>query len=152
MTEATITRDGPHPVDLHVGLRIRNRRRELGLSQGDLARALGITFQQVQKYERGSNRVSASRLLETGAALQTSIAYYFTGIEPGNTDAVEAAGRAAALLADPRMLEVAERLSLLSPPARQEALLAIACFVERLQAFAEVAAPAGFVHPSRAGG
>ncbi|MFN9926323.1 MAG: helix-turn-helix domain-containing protein, partial [Phenylobacterium sp.] len=51
--------DGPHPVDRHVGLRVRMRRKELGVSQERLAESLGITFQQVQKYERGANRVSA---------------------------------------------------------------------------------------------
>ena len=52
--------EGPHPVDRHVGLRIRMRRKEMSVSQERLAEALGITFQQVQKYERGANRVSAS--------------------------------------------------------------------------------------------
>ena len=54
----------PNPIDLHVGGRIRMRRKVLGVSQERLAEALGLTFQQVQKYERGSNRVSASKLYE----------------------------------------------------------------------------------------
>src|SRR5881275_161040 len=54
--------DGPHPVDRHVGLRIRMRRKELGISQERLAESIGLTFQQVQKYERAANRVSASKL------------------------------------------------------------------------------------------
>ena len=53
---------GPHPVDRHGGLRIRMRRKELGISQERLAESLGLTFQQVQKYERAANRVSASML------------------------------------------------------------------------------------------
>ena len=61
--------DGPHPVDCHVGLRIRMRRKEMGVSQERLADALGITIQQVQKNERGANRVSASKLWEIAAAL-----------------------------------------------------------------------------------
>ncbi len=60
----------PHPLDVALGCRIRLRRRELGLSQAHLARQLGITFQQVQKYERGTNRVSFSRFVEIAQALR----------------------------------------------------------------------------------
>ena len=78
---------GPNPVDLHVGARIRMRRKLLGVSQERLAEQLGLTFQQVQKYERGANRVSASKLYEIARALQTSVAYFFDGladtVEPG---------------------------------------------------------------------
>jgi len=72
--------EGPHPVDRHVGLRIRMRRKELGISQERLAEALGLTFQQVQKYERAANRVSASKLWEIARALSTSVAYFYEGI------------------------------------------------------------------------
>ena len=72
--------DGPHPVDRHVGLRIRMRRKELGVSQEKLAESLGLTFQQVQKYERAANRVSASKLWEIARALNTSIAYFYEGL------------------------------------------------------------------------
>jgi transcriptional regulator with XRE-family HTH domain len=72
--------DGPHPVDRHVGLRIRMRRKEMSVSQERLAEALGITFQQVQKYERGANRVSASKLWEIAAALKTPVAYFYDGL------------------------------------------------------------------------
>lgn len=65
---------GPEPVDIAVGARIRERRRKVGFSQGDLAVALGITFQQVQKYERGDNRVSASRLVAIAHILGLSAA------------------------------------------------------------------------------
>ena len=71
---------GPNPVDLHVGARIRMRRKLLGVSQERLADQLGLTFQQVQKYERGANRVSASKLYEIARALQTSVAYFFDGL------------------------------------------------------------------------
>jgi len=70
----------PNPVDLHVGSRIRLRRKILGVSQERLADALGLTFQQVQKYERGANRVSASKLYEIAATLQTQVAYFFEGL------------------------------------------------------------------------
>jgi transcriptional regulator with XRE-family HTH domain len=72
--------DGPHPVDRHVGLRIRMRRKELGISQERLAEALGLTFQQVQKYERAANRVSASKLWEIARALNASVTYFYDGL------------------------------------------------------------------------
>ena len=68
---------GPKPVDVHVGLKIRNRRKELGLSQGNLGTAVGVSFQQMQKYENGSNRVGASRLAAIARALGVSIGYFF---------------------------------------------------------------------------
>lgn len=74
---------GPHPVDRHVGLRVRMRRKEIGVSQEKLAEALGITFQQVQKYERGANRVSASKLWEIARALGTPVAYFYEGLSEG---------------------------------------------------------------------
>src|SRR3954468_8091869 len=71
---------GPNPVDRHVGLRIRMRRKELGVSQERLAECIGLTFQQVQKYERAANRVSASKLWEVARALNTNIAYFYEGL------------------------------------------------------------------------
>src|SRR6195952_1505577 len=70
----------PHPVDLHVGARIRMRRKVLGVSQEKLADELGLTFQQVQKYERGANRVSASKLYEIARSLSAPISYFFDGL------------------------------------------------------------------------
>jgi transcriptional regulator with XRE-family HTH domain len=78
-----VSQDGPHPVDRHVGLRIRIRRKEVGVSQERLAEALGITFQQVQKYERGANRVSASKLWEIARALNTGVGYFYEGLGEG---------------------------------------------------------------------
>jgi len=69
-----MTRQGPDPIDVAVGARVRIRRRWLGFSQTQLANALGITFQQVQKYERGANRVSASMLVKIAAKLETTVA------------------------------------------------------------------------------
>ncbi|HLY81236.1 MAG TPA: helix-turn-helix transcriptional regulator [Caulobacteraceae bacterium] len=76
----------PNPVDLHVGARIRLRRRMQGVSQEKLADALGLTFQQVQKYERGANRVSASKLYEIATALQAPVSYFFDGLADPSTD------------------------------------------------------------------
>ena len=71
---------GPNPIDRHVGLRIRLRRKELGISQERLAETIGLTFQQVQKYERAANRVSASKLWEVARALETNIGYFYEGL------------------------------------------------------------------------
>jgi transcriptional regulator with XRE-family HTH domain len=67
----------PNPVDVHVGSRIRLRRTLLGLSQEKLAEAIGLTFQQVQKYERGANRVGSSRLFDLSRVLDVPISYFF---------------------------------------------------------------------------
>jgi transcriptional regulator with XRE-family HTH domain len=67
----------PHPTDILAGMRVRLRRKELGLSLTDLASRLGITFQQVQKYENGLNRISASRLQGMSIALGVPVAYFF---------------------------------------------------------------------------
>jgi len=70
-----------HPVDVHVGKRIRHRRWLVGMTQQQLAEQVGIKFQQIQKYETGANRVSASRLWDISRALQVSISFFFEGIE-----------------------------------------------------------------------
>jgi len=70
----------PNPVDLHVGGRVRMRRKLLGVSQEQLADSLGLTFQQVQKYERGANRVSASKLYEIAKTLQVPVSFFFDGL------------------------------------------------------------------------
>jgi transcriptional regulator with XRE-family HTH domain len=67
----------PNPIDVHVGQRMRQRRTLLGMTQTVLADAIGLMFQQVQKYERGSNRVSGSRLFDLGRILDVSVAYFF---------------------------------------------------------------------------
>src|ERR1700722_2600796 len=71
----------PNPIDIHVGLQVRLRRKALKISQEKLAEALGLTFQQVQKYERGANRISASKLYEIARALRVSIAWFFEGLD-----------------------------------------------------------------------
>ncbi|HRH19086.1 MAG TPA: helix-turn-helix transcriptional regulator [Brevundimonas sp.] len=70
----------PNPIDIHVGSRVRMRRKLMGVSQEKLAEALGLTFQQVQKYERGVNRVSASKLFETSNFLGVDVSYFFDGL------------------------------------------------------------------------
>ncbi|HEC90494.1 MAG TPA: XRE family transcriptional regulator [Alphaproteobacteria bacterium] len=73
----------PRPVDVHVGGRVRVRRTLLGLSQEKLGAAVGLTFQQIQKYERGTNRIGASRLFELSRVLDVPISFFFEGIVPG---------------------------------------------------------------------
>jgi transcriptional regulator with XRE-family HTH domain len=75
-------KNGPHPIDIHVGARVRLRRNMLGLSQEKLGEALGLTFQQVQKYERGANRVGASRLLEIARVLDVPVAFFYDDVDP----------------------------------------------------------------------
>src|SRR5271170_2236566 len=70
----------PNPIDVHVGLQVRLRRKELKISQEKLAESLGLTFQQVQKYERGANRISASKLYEIARALRAPVSYFFDGL------------------------------------------------------------------------
>lgn len=69
----------PHPVDVYVGRKLRMRRTILGMSQSDLGDSIGISFQQVQKYERGSNRISASKLWDFSRALKVTPSYFFDG-------------------------------------------------------------------------
>jgi transcriptional regulator with XRE-family HTH domain len=73
----------PNPTDLHVGERTRLRRLELGMTQTELGRAVGLTLQQIQKYERGINRVSSSRLFDLSRALHVSVSYFFDGLTDG---------------------------------------------------------------------
>ena len=67
----------PNPIDIHVGARIRLRRTLLGMSQQKLGEAIGLTFQQVQKYERGTNRVGSSRMFELARVLDVPVSYFF---------------------------------------------------------------------------
>jgi transcriptional regulator with XRE-family HTH domain len=74
----------PNPIDKHVGSRVRMKRKLLGLTQEKLGEALGLTFQQVQKYEKGSNRIGASRLQEIGKILQAPPSFFFEGSPQGS--------------------------------------------------------------------
>jgi transcriptional regulator with XRE-family HTH domain len=70
----------PHPVDIHVGMKLRSRRMMRGMSQEELGRAVGVTFQQIQKYERGDNRIGCSRLFEIASFLNVPIDSFFEGL------------------------------------------------------------------------
>jgi transcriptional regulator with XRE-family HTH domain len=75
--------DKPNPIDVHVGRRLRLRRTLLGMSQERLAQLLGLTFQQIQKYERGVNRIGSSRLYELGQILDVPISFFFDDMAKG---------------------------------------------------------------------
>jgi len=81
-----MTRRDPNYIDAHVGARIRMRRQLVNMSQERLGELLGITFQQVQKYEKGSNRISASRLFYASKTLGVPVQFFFDGL-PGSEDA-----------------------------------------------------------------
>jgi len=100
-----------HPVDVHVGKRVRHRRWMVGMTQQQLGDIVGIKFQQIQKYETGMNRISASRLWDIAQALDVSISFFFEGFEDGaaaqvQTSAQPTEGQRGDLLADKEALEL----------------------------------------------
>lgn len=99
-----------HPVDVHVGKRIRHRRWMVGMTQQQLAEKVGIKFQQIQKYETGMNRVSASRLWDIAEALTVPVAFFFEGMDTStDTDAetkISEGAVPADILADKEALEL----------------------------------------------
>lgn len=104
----------PHPVDIAVGERIRIRRKLLGTSQSVLADAIGLTFQQIQKYERAANRVSASKLADIAKTLETTVAYLV-----GEVDGAEADPEITRLLATPGAIDMLKGFAELEPHIRQ---------------------------------
>jgi transcriptional regulator with XRE-family HTH domain len=89
-------------IDVHVGQRIRARREALGISQGDLGRYLGLTFSQIQKYEKGSNRIGSGRLYLTARALGVHVQYFFEGLEDESSSwhPIDRIGKRSPTLAD----------------------------------------------------
>ncbi len=112
------------PVDVHVGARMRLRRRVLGMKQEELADRIGVTFQQVQKYERGLNRVSASRLYRTAHVLSVSVAYFFDGLpEPNATGDTAAEKELIAFLGTPDGFELATNFPKIETPGLRRSVL-----------------------------
>lgn len=104
---------GAHPVDVHVGKRLRMRRKMLGMSQEELGRTADITFQQIQKYERGTNRVGSSRLYDFAQVLNVPVGYFFEGFSAENMESAVDAEEAPELsLEVQRSLESKETMSL----------------------------------------
>ncbi len=112
------TRGKPTWIDVHVGQRVRQRRTLLGYSQERLAEALDLTFQQVQKYERGANRVGAGRLYELSKALDVPVTYFFEELPDTPTGSVSG----------PAMQEAAQRQYDADPMAQRETLLLVRAY------------------------
>ena len=113
--------NGPNPVDVHVGSRMRLKRTMMGMSQEKLGEKLGVTFQQVQKYEKGTNRISASRLFQLTNILNAPVSFFYDGVhgesksasgfaEEGSTDF------AMDLLNDPETLQLYRAFSSVKDP------------------------------------
>ncbi|MDX2485343.1 MAG: helix-turn-helix transcriptional regulator [Pseudodonghicola sp.] len=100
----------PHQVDVHVGKRVRHRRWLVAMTQQQLAERVGIKFQQIQKYETGANRISASRLWDIAEALEVPISFFFEGLqetaEDAGKDAGEKSGVPVDLLGDKEALDL----------------------------------------------
>ena len=109
--KAVISKKAPNPVDRHVGSRVRMRRMLVGMSQEKLGEALGITFQQIQKYEKGTNRIGASRLHQIGRVLGVPIEFFYEGAPQIGGPGGMAESPAPAYMAD--FLSTAEGLDLM---------------------------------------
>ncbi|ADM09845.1 DNA-binding protein, putative [Parvularcula bermudensis HTCC2503] len=101
-----------HPIDSHVGRRLRQRRSLLGMTQQRLAESVGIKFQQIQKYESGANRVSASRLWALAEALEVPVSYFFEGLSSPEMEESTAA-KAEADTISPEVLTNKETIDLI---------------------------------------
>lgn len=115
-------KEAPNPFDIALGVRIRLLRRKLGLSQERLANEIGVTFQQVQKYEIGANRVSFSRLVSIAHALQCNVVDLFDGYGDAN-GAIEADTEILALLSKPGAVDLLESFKSIASPDQRRALV-----------------------------
>lgn len=122
------TEDNADPIDMHVGLRMRGRRRELGLSQFELGDKLGVTFQQIQKYERGANRVSASKLWHAAEALHTGVGFFYSGL-PANPQAEEGKERSGREF---KFSDLGERLTAAGARLPREVVVSMAITMETI--------------------
>ena len=110
------TRERTEHIDRQIGERLRKRRIEMGLSQSDIAGHLGLAFQQVQKYERGANRIGAGLLLRLSGILEVPVTYFYDGVADS-----KAAGAAVALGADRELLEMVRAYNAIgSEPVRRQ--------------------------------
>lgn len=115
------SKNTPHRLDVAIGQRIRERRRTVGLSQSALAEAVGVTFQQIQKYERGANRISFSRLVEIAEALRCELGDLAEGLDAKTPS--DELGHLNTLLATPGALEMLEAFSALPTAHLQRAFV-----------------------------
>ncbi|KQR53229.1 helix-turn-helix transcriptional regulator [Brevundimonas sp. Leaf168] len=114
--------EDPHPVDRHVGRRVQEKRLDLGLTQTALAKAVGVSFQQVQKYEKGTNRVSASKLFEMAEFMKVGIPFFFDGYSGATVGVAE---EAPAFDHEHRPTKTSVEITRLAPrlPARKQKLI-----------------------------
>ena len=118
----------PNPIDKHVGARLKMRRVIVGLSQSKLGEALGITFQQIQKYEKGSNRIGASRLQELARVLNVPPAFFFEGAPSGSARAsgfaeTDSSSRVADFLSTAEGLQLNRSFALIRDPKVRKRIL-----------------------------
>ena len=114
--------EDPHPVDRHVGRRVQEKRLDLGLTQTALAKAVGVSFQQVQTYEKGTNRVSASKLFEMAEFMKVGIPFFFDGYSSATVGVAE---EAPAFDHEHRPTKTSVEITRLAPrlPARKQKLI-----------------------------
>jgi transcriptional regulator with XRE-family HTH domain len=125
----TVIVDGPDPIDQHVGGQLRLRRAQAGLTQTELGTKVGLSFQAVQKYETGENRISASRLYQLARILDVSMAYFFEGLdESGRT---EEAASASDLTRKEASMVLGAYYGIKDPRLRSACLLIMARMAER---------------------
>ena len=108
-----------HPVDVHVGKRVRHRRWMVGMTQQQLAGHVGIKFQQIQKYETGMNRVSASRLWDIAQTLSVPVSFFFEGIETETSGTSAERQMPGDILADKEALELVRSYYAIPEPQRR---------------------------------
>lgn len=109
-------------IDLHLGKRLRRRRRLLGLTQQQLALAVGIRFQQIQKYECGANRISAARLFQLAKALETPISYFYDGLTDDSVETVAPANEGIEVFSRKETLDLIQAYYRLSERPRRRLL------------------------------
>ena len=118
----------PHPVDVHVGARLRLARTARERTQDDLGQAIGVSAQQIQKYERGTNRISASTLFRFCGFLGRPIAWFFEGLEPTGP-ASDGPDAFAVLMASAEGAQMALAMARLSPAMRRKVLAVVRAFL-----------------------
>jgi transcriptional regulator with XRE-family HTH domain len=116
-----------HPIDVHVGGRVRMRRKFCNMSQTELGEKIGLTFQQVQKYETGANRVSASKLYQISQTLGVPVSYFFTGYsegeEPSDDTALDSERAVGAFLQTDEGIQLAEAFPRINGAKKRRKLL-----------------------------
>lgn len=133
-----MAKKSPDPVDVEVGRRIRIQRMARGMSQTELGKRIGVTFQQVQKYEKGANRVGAGRLTRIASVLEVPVSTFFGGSGTIGDQTTPAAGRSdLEYLIQPGALRLLRAYGQIRPGALQRSIVVL---VERLAGVAEAAA------------